>query len=338
MGQRDEPPRAFPFFIGCQRSGTTLLRVIFDHHPLLAVTRESYFIPWLAARAGRYERAGGFDERVFVGDLARNRHVDRWGLPIDRVERSFADRPAASLADAIRRLYELKAARRGKERYGDKTPEYALHVPLLARMFPESRFVHVIRDGRDVALSLTSVPWGPARVGQAALFWRARVEAARAAGAALGKERYFEYHHEQLAREPDPIVADICAFIDLPFDAAMLRYHETATPRAKEQGRHLAEPPTPGLRDWRAQMPVAGQRLFEILAGDLLAELGYDTATDTATLGAAGERAARRTATRERMRHAARTSAAARAAWNVAARTPLGARGSVRPSTGTPRS
>lgn len=294
----------FPFFVGCGRSGTTLIRVIFNAHPRIAVPRESHFIPSLAAERARCETPSGIDADAFIEVLERSAYSSRWALPPRKVRRALRDEP--DLAGAIRALYALYAETKGKELYGDKTPNYATHLPLLASLLPESRFVHVIRDGRDVALSFMDVSFGPRTLDEAALYWRHQVATAREAGHALGRQRYMEYRHEDLVAEPEQTLRGICGFLDLEFDERMLRYHEERKPAKREMSRHLNKPPTAGLRDFRAQMTPVDVRAFELLAGDLLADLGYGTAAET--LPARAEREAGRRAAAARRVRALRTS------------------------------
>ncbi|MEX0668086.1 MAG: sulfotransferase, partial [Acidimicrobiia bacterium] len=167
------------------------------------------------------------------------------------------------------------------------TPGYVLDLDLLARLFPEARFVHVIRDGRDVALSYLERRFGPGDLGQAALYWRRRVTAGQEGGARLGPHRYQELRYEELIDDPEGIVKRVCTFIHLEYDPSMLRYFERAdelTAAAADPDAHqsLALPPTHGLRDWRTQMEPSDVALFEGLAGGTLASLGYDRVFDRA--------------------------------------------------------
>ena len=160
-------------------------------------------------------------------------------------------------ADVIRCLNASYARSRGKTRYGNKTPKHVLHMPEIAELFPEARFVHIVRDGRDVALSYLSKDFGPSDVRSAADVWRARVERGRADGARLGERRYAELRYEDLLTDPEAELRTICAFLDLPFDDAMLRYHENGPVPSlrRDPNEHLAKPPTKGLRDWPANAP-----------------------------------------------------------------------------------
>jgi Sulfotransferase family len=306
--RRIDEPSIFPFFVGAGRSGTTLVRAILDAHPDMAVPDESNFVPVLGRMRARYEGSDGFAAPLLLDDLLEQRRFRRWQLSRDEVQMAFDDAPPANYAEAVRMLFALYARRHGKTRYGDKTPSYVLHMPLLAELFPESRFVHVIRDGRDVALSLLDVDFGPRSVGAAAQLWKAHVTAGRDAGRRLGARRYREVRYEDLLDDPETAVKSICTFIDLPFEPEMLRYFERAesiTSPSAWSRRHIVLPPTKGLRDWRRQMPKKEVGLFEELAGDLLTELGYDRALDPPP---ASVRVRARTAVwSRRMRHLAQT-------------------------------
>jgi len=278
-------PPTFGFFVGCGRSGTTLLRAMFDSHPDLAVPDEVSFVIRLARPhyALRYGWPRRFDAERAADLIVANGSWRRWGIPPAEGRAALVEPPPASFADMVRRAYAGWAAREGKPRYADKTPMHVLHLHRLARMFPEARFVHLVRDGRDVALSYRSVAWGPETVEDAALLWRRRVGAGRRAGRRLGPDRYREVRYEDLVAEPERVARELCAFVDLAWDDAMLRYparagEVIAATRFPEAHDRLRLPPTPGLRDWRTQMPADDVARFEAIAGPELKAHGYETA------------------------------------------------------------
>ncbi|MDH3462168.1 MAG: sulfotransferase, partial [Acidimicrobiia bacterium] len=167
----------FPMFVGCGRSGTTLFRNIFDSHPDLAMTHEAHFIAPMGARRERYtNRAGGLDIDAFVADLFADSNFRRQGLEENLVRRSLEESSASGFAEAVRVVFGLYAAAQGKRLYGDKTPGSVTQIELLGSLFPEARFVHIIRDGRAVALSYLERPeWGPKTMAEAAQHWKSRV-------------------------------------------------------------------------------------------------------------------------------------------------------------------
>jgi hypothetical protein len=278
------PGAPFPFVVGCHRSGTTLLRAMLDSHPALAIPGESHFVAALARphRRRRFETRRGLDVGLFLDVVHQSHHFRDWELPEAEVVASLTAPPATDVADAIRRLYALYALRQDKVRYGDKTPAYVLAVPAIARLFPEARFVHIVRDGRDVALSNLAISeWGPRRLTDAALWWKQRVGAGRRAGRRLGPHRYLEVGYEQLVRDPESVLRAVCAFLELDFDERLLQFSSRAdailsSVRYPHQHERLRQGPTPGLRDWRAEMEPDDVMMFEALAGGLLGELGYE--------------------------------------------------------------
>lgn len=272
----------FLFVVGCGRSGTTVLRTVLDAHPELAVAHEAGFVVPLARRRARYERPGGFDGERFVRDVAKARRLrSNLGISESDLRGVLAEGPVVDLADATRRIFALYAARHGKARYGDKMPGYVLHLRMLAEMFPEARFVHIIRDGRDVALSSMALEGTTDDPVELAYNWTKRVGAGRAAGRDLGPARYHEVRYEALVVEPEAVVGRLCSFLDLEFEPSMLRFFERSggvPAKVQVNPRHarLAEPLSPSSRSWRAQMSTADLEAFEAVAGSRLGELGYE--------------------------------------------------------------
>ena len=279
----------FPFFVGCGRSGTTLVRAIFSSHPELVIPPESHFLGRMVEHENAYNSPTGFSTDRFLSDLYARPWLSRWELEEEIVKQAIRSNPPTDLPDAVRLVFSLYAQMSGKPRYGDKTPRYVLYLPQLANLFPEARFVHIIRDGRDVTLSLLEKDWGANNVIEGALFWKQRVEAGREAGRSLGPDRYREIRYERLMDDPEDIVRSVCEFIELPFDPVMLRYYERprdevfrggVRPGTRKRDGRLRLPPTKGLRDWRRQMSKPDIAAFEIVVGDLLQELGYQRGID----------------------------------------------------------
>jgi hypothetical protein len=253
----------------------------------IAIPPESYFPVSLYDRHAR----GAFDPAAFASDLGDNVRFREWGMPVPDLS------GAAGYADAVRSVFAAYAAAHGTGRYGDKTPPFVLHMDLLAGLFPEARFVHVIRDGRDVARSLVQTSFGPNRLARAAEVWTRRVSAGQASGARLRAGRYLEVRYESLVGEPAATLRSVCAFLELEFRDQMLHPEDGATLLPEGERPHhanLERPVTPGLRDWRRDMPDTDVALVEALAGDLLSELGYERRFPKVPLVARGRAVASR--------------------------------------------
>jgi hypothetical protein len=288
--------------LGVSRSGTTLLKEMLDRHSELAIPSESYFIPQLWDRHGARP-----DREAILADLGRLGRVREWGVSPADLQRLLPKEP--SFADVMGAVYRAYAQSRGKERFGDKTPAYMQHLDLLERVFPGAQYVHIVRDGRDAALSFVAMRrrprfnWArPRRLGDFACQWEHEVRAARRFGSTVVTGRYLELRYENLVAEPELHLHGVCRFLGLPYEPEMLEYHQRLDATTLQDHPRLAQPPTTGLRDWREQMAPDAVELFEAIAGSLLAELGYSRAFPAPSLRARTRAAVERAAFRVRLR------------------------------------
>jgi len=262
--------------LGVGRSGTTLLRVMLDRNSQLAIPYETFFVPQLAHRHGRRPQLD-----KFVEDVGRLRTLYDWGITPEDVRPRLHD--GMTTREAIGAIFETYAERQGKTRWGDKTPLYMQQLPLLERLFPDARWVHLVRDGRDAALSFLELPAGfsgktwaqPRTVAQFAARWRTEILAARRLGRHAGG-RYLELRYEDLVADPEREVGRVCEHAALPWEPGMLDHTRVSDAANMPEHRNLAQPPTPGLRDWRSQMSHEDALAFEQVAGDILRSAGYE--------------------------------------------------------------
>ncbi|MGH6943133.1 MAG: sulfotransferase family protein, partial [Geminicoccaceae bacterium] len=201
---------------------------------------------------------------------------------------------------AVRTFYDAYTEQQGKPRWGEKTPTYVQKMKAIQRAIPEARFVHVIRDGRDVALSVLDRTVRELSAADVARRWQKKIAKARADAPRL--RHYTEVRYEDLILDTEPVLRRVTEFIELPWDDAMLAYHERSGERLQEMARALpgdgraqelsverrmathamtTKPPSAErVARWRSQMPAEQRVEFEAVAGELLAELGYPTGED----------------------------------------------------------
>jgi hypothetical protein len=265
--------------------------MMLDAHPQLAIPPETQFLPDLLDAAERGARGRDLAEAITAA-----RNWSDFGLDPGRLTERIGER--AEAADALRAVYELYAERQSKPRWGDKTPKHVTRMRRIGALLEEARFVHLIRDGRDVALSRRRRGMGTAKpTAETAGLWRRRIERARSQARRL-PGRCLELRFEDLVAGPEPALRAVCDLIELDYHPAMLSYHDRAPERLAELGGDLAssggriarsggerlashalaaEPPrAERIAAWRTEMAEADRREFEAVAGDLLAELGYD--------------------------------------------------------------
>jgi hypothetical protein len=262
--------------LGVGRSGTTLLRVMLDRNSELAIPDESFFMLPLARR-----HRGRVKADAFYDDLRRLPRLREWDIAPEDVRPRLRD--GMTTGEAISTIFETYAEKHGKPRWGDKTPLYMQHLPLLERLFPDALWVHLVRDGRDAALSFLALPPGfsgktwaqPSSVAQFAARWKVEIDAARALGRRAGG-RYLELRYEDLVADPARELGRICEFASLPWEPAMVEYAGKVDVTNLPQHQRLAQPPTANVRDWRTEMSPADAQAFENVAGDVLASSGYE--------------------------------------------------------------
>lgn len=296
--RRREGADPAPFVVASPRSGTTLLRMMLDAHPRLAIPPETHFLPELISAI----RDGLSTPEEVASLIAGHRRWADFHLDEDQLVERLQAAERLTATSALRAFYSLYAERQGKPRWGDKTPEYVLAMREIQGVLPEARFVHVIRDGRDVALS--RLRWRarrrsdpPPPIGRLARRWRRWITRARRQARRI--DHYLEVRYEDLVLDTEATLGRICEFIELEWDPAVLAYHSRAQERLEEiahtlpaaGGRHALQaserltkhemttrpPSKERVAVWREEMSPADRATFEAEAGELLSELGYPT-------------------------------------------------------------
>ena len=290
-----------PFVVGVSRSGTTLLRLMLDAHPDLTIPAETHFVPMVANEVDRAVEEGASTEVIRERALEKMTGHPRWGdFRLDEADvRARMERhDPLTAGDAIRSFYEACAAVEGKPRWGDKSPPYTYKAGRIQKALPEAHFIHIIRDGRDVALSLGEVSWGPDDITVAAEKWVSELRKARKRARNLMRGTYVEIRYEDLVTDPEVILRKVAEFVDLPWDEAMLEYPQRAAERmrgemertlkplgggtitSEERTRQhqlvLEKPSASRAGRWRTEMSPENRQAFEDVAGGLLKKLGYE--------------------------------------------------------------
>ena len=284
-----------PIIVGSPRSGTTLLRFMLDSHSQLAIPPETAFLSLGAKIKGKGNK---LKKNFFQRLVNFPNNAPNWPdfeIPEETFWNALTQIEPFTVADGYRAFYRLYAERFGKSRWGDKTPLYCLEIDSIRRVIPEARFVHIIRDGRDAALSLRRMWFSPGwKIGTQAEYWRKCVMSARLAG--TGHPDYLEVRYEELILKTRETLEAICSFVGLEYEDGMLSYYDRTPERLKEhKGRILPNgttlsqseriqqqqrttgPPDPScIFAWRSEMSIEDKARFKLVAGDLLKDLGYE--------------------------------------------------------------
>ena len=269
------------FVIGCSRSGTTLLYHMLLSSGNFAVYRmESMIFTLLEPRFRPLSNPR--NRRRMLNVWCTTRLYQRSGLERSEIEpRIMAE--CQNGGDFLRIVMEEMCRKQGVERWAETTPEHLLYIPRIKETIPNALVIHVIRDGRDVALSLEKLswvrrlPWDRKRVAMAAaIYWEWIVNKGREAGRALG-ENYIEVHYEDLVRKPAEVLKTLEPFIE----------HDLIYPRIKEVGIGSVSKPNTAFHDdpqssigrWKTLLSQEDLATMEGLIGSNLRELGYECST-----------------------------------------------------------
>lgn len=242
-----------PFFlVGAERSGTTLLRLMLDHHPCIRCGYESEF---LVDRLDRARRLSGEKlAHVWDGDYTFEgyRHA---GLPAPPHVQSYDE----LVAWFFRAMHEQS----GKSTVGVTVHLHPQHLPEIA---PAARYIHLIRDGRPVAASVVQMGWaGNAYHG--ALYWKRTMTRVLALREQIRDGRWLDVRYEDLLADPPAVLQRICAHLNTTYDDNMLSYAKTTTYDAPEPGN---------AQRWRTKMSPREIWEAEMAAGDILDALGFE--------------------------------------------------------------
>lgn len=279
------------FILGCPRSGTTLLRVMLNAHPRIAIPPETRFLIPAYLRRRRFGSLRTREQRERLARFVLDRPLSRFSrLEVSADEVRARMDKAASLGAALAAPFAAYAERLGKARWGDKRPFYYSFVDELDRLYPDAQFVHVVRDGRACAASLKRPPfdYGSER---AMVTWLNAVHSCRRAGERLGPERYHEVRYEDLVADPETSLRAMCGFLGEDFDPAMLAPEEVVdlvVPAGFEQhGQIKAGVNAASVAKWRTELSAGEIATMESVGGDWLRRFGYEVAGGRAPLATA---------------------------------------------------
>lgn len=257
---------------GCDRSGTTMLGAMLGAAPDVVCLPESQFI-WDLARSRRLGKSA-------LDYLHRSHRFSLWGLSLDG---GLGDAVAecddlSELLALLRTFYARAVGKDGATIWIDHTPLNARYLRSWQDISPGSKLIHIVRDGRAVANSVTPLSWGPATYTEAGHWWVERVAHGLAAELCFGAATVLRIRYEDLLSSPARTLRRICSFTAVPYTSSMTDVGGYKLPAyTRDQHNLVGRPVDPTRADaWRTRLAKRDIELFESACGDMLAYLGYE--------------------------------------------------------------
>lgn len=264
-----------PVFIGgCERSGTTLLGAMLGANKEVITTPEGQFI--IEAYVNIEDKGVTQDILKRIGSSWR---FKLWGMNLNYVYEQLYDQEV-NYADLILQIvhsYSLHLGKKDQRFWIDHTPWNMRYASFLNKLFPEAKFIHIVRDGRAVAASLRNVDWGIPHIEKAARFWAEKLAYGLAAEQFLGDQKVLRVYYEELVEQTDTTIQRICQFLDLPFSHEMISSTGFKVPIYTASQHELIgkKPDKNRIFSWKNELSLRQVEIFESIVGDLLTFMGY---------------------------------------------------------------
>jgi len=271
------------FVIGCERSGTTLLMTMLGCHPRIAVPEVGWlwprFYPYLYSY-GDLNREENL--RTLADEMLFGLNYPLWGMklnPRTAVDEILADLRERSFAGIYCAMHERFAREQGKPRWGQKTPHNLFFVGPIKEAFPQAQFIYITRDGRDVAAEYIESAFGLKHVYTCANYWKLCQNFVKPWREKLGPADWMDVKYEDLVREPEKTLRQICEFLGEEYAPSMLEFYKTDIGRNRGSTRDhkpLGGPVSDAyIGVYKRLLSLRDQQIFATVAGKELEEAGY---------------------------------------------------------------
>lgn len=268
------------FIVGSGRSGSTLLRLLLMSHSRIHIPPETWFIIPLVERLPLHKPLSGAQVQQAVEIITSDYRWPDMGIAAADLKNWAAALGTPMLRDIIDLVYGDLLRCSGKARLGDKTPPYIAIVPELASLYPDAKFIHLVRDGRDVALSFAELGYGGCYYDGDRFEWIAAMKKARSWRSKEYAGRILEVRYEELVAQPQSVLREICSFLGETFEAQMIE-RPAQIDAVPDRERHIhAKLGQPISRDgvavWRRKLSAMQCFCMESCLRRYLVEFGYE--------------------------------------------------------------
>lgn len=272
------------FVVGCPRSGTTMLSLMIHAHPRLAMPPESRFLIKTWRKRERFGDLSTEQQRVALAKScvrAGSKLRDLGLYPRETMQAILAAPP--TIGSAFGTIFKMFADKHGAARWGDKRPAYYQEVDVLLRLFPDAQIVHIVRDGRANVASLKRMPWWPYDSIGSMATWSQAEYCSRRNTKRLPPDVFHVIRYESLVADPEPVLRELCAFLEEDFVPAMLEPSQVrdVVPEKKVWHENLKQSVnTDRVESWRQGLEPWELGLMETVLRRKLQRWGYPISGD----------------------------------------------------------
>ncbi|WP_299114843.1 sulfotransferase [uncultured Winogradskyella sp.] len=267
-----------PFFIvGVQRSGTTLLRLLLNSHSEIAVPEEASFLKPLLKKKWIKDPICGEKLEKMVNYLRKNEQFKLWNFDREPLLQEIENKSQVTIKEVMEIMYSSYASHESKSIWGDKSLFFS-KMELIFQMFPKAKFIHIVRDGRDVFNSWRKMDQSMSNPSVMALDWGLKTYLVEKSMQNIPKENLLLIRYEDLLNNPKQTLESICKFINVGFEDKMLRFHQTSN---KYIGKHHSDLifkaiDNSNIKKWERLLTSKEKRIYQIISGRYLKKYGYD--------------------------------------------------------------
>lgn len=286
MSERENPI----FIIGTERSGSNLLRLILDAHSRIAIPHPPHIMKYLAHLEPQHgDLSDDRCMRRLVEDILTliDAHIFPWDeYPLD-ADQIVAEAPQRSTFGAVAAIYEQVRAHSGKARWGNKSTFMVHFTDQVRSIYPSARFILLVRDPRDVAVSARRSVFSPCHPLLSAELWRHQQEIGLSLLGSLPSRSITLLRYEDLTETPEPTLRALCGFLEEDFEPGMLRFFEGEQAKTSSSlSESWANTGRPILRNntqkFRKHLSANHTLTVEAICEGPMASLGYLPTTEPA--------------------------------------------------------
>jgi len=271
------------FIISAGRSGTTLLRSMLVASGLIAIPPETQILQDLVLKFNTMQGLGWEEiTRLFIAEFESHHYFKLWSSDLSPVYQTVLHFPEneRSLARLIDEVYKTYAAQQFPNAlvWGDQSPIYTFYFPYIKKVFPDARYLHLVRDGRDVIASLIKKD-GQDYFHEAIYRWKESIKRSRKLQHEVGSDKFMEIKYENLVNEPETTLKLISGFIGIEYNSKMLDYWKldsTVESKFYKFHRNLEKPVfTSSIGGWKNKLSAEQKKLLDTEIKIILNDLEY---------------------------------------------------------------